>query len=62
VTGRALVVWAVVYGNYNPPELLALYDNEAAARAHAADAPDDGLPYEVMPMTVLSEYRPGVES
>ncbi len=27
-------VWAVRYGNYEPSEVIALYDNEQAARAH----------------------------
>jgi hypothetical protein len=55
-----LRVWAVVYGNYDPPEVLALYDNEAAAREHAdAQGPSaDDLAYEVIPWDVESEYRP----
>jgi len=28
-------VWAVQFGNYSPPEVIAIYDNEAAAQAHA---------------------------
>lgn len=33
---KPLVVWAVVYGNYHPHEVHALYDNAAAAENHAA--------------------------
>jgi hypothetical protein len=54
-------VYAVVYGDYDPPGVRALYDNQAAAEAHAAtwDHTDpDSHPYEVWEMTVRSEYRP----
>jgi hypothetical protein len=50
-------VWAVRYGNYEPSEVLALYDNEQAAREHA----DAGEMLEVVPMGVLSEYQPEAE-
>jgi hypothetical protein len=49
-----VTVWAVVYGNYYPGEVEALYDNEDAARAHVA-ASDD--PLEVRAMAVLSEFE-----
>jgi hypothetical protein len=54
-----LTVWAVTYGNYDPPEVLALYDNQPAAQAHAADqGPGAWLPYGIVPMQVRSSYRP----
>jgi hypothetical protein len=45
-------VWAVRYGNYDPSEVIALYDNEQAARAHA-ELSDD--PLEVEEMEVRSK-------
>jgi hypothetical protein len=55
-----VTVWAVVCGNYHPPEVLALYDSEAAARAHAGaqDPAADTPSLEVVPMTVRSAYAP----
>jgi hypothetical protein len=44
-------VWAVRYGNYDPSEVIALYDNEQAARAHATMSDD---PLEVEEMEVRS--------
>jgi hypothetical protein len=44
-------VWAVRYGNYDPSEVIALYDNEQAARQHA-ELSDD--PLEVEEMEVCS--------
>ncbi len=44
-------VWAVRYGNYQPSEVIALYDNEQAARAHAEMSDD---PLEVEEMEVRS--------
>lgn len=35
-------VWAVVYGNYSPAEVLAIYDNPEAARAHV-ESDDDAM-------------------
>ena len=29
-------VWVVRHGNYEPAEIIAVYDNERAAQAHAA--------------------------
>ncbi len=53
-----LRVWAVVFSNFpDPHEVIALYDNEAAAQAHADAEESDGLPYEVIPWDVESEYR-----
>jgi hypothetical protein len=46
---RFPAVWAVRYGNYDPSEVIALYDNEEAARAHAAMSTD---PLEVEEMEV----------
>jgi hypothetical protein len=40
-------VWAVRYGNYDPSEVIALYDNEQAARQHA-EMSDDPLEVEQM--------------
>ena len=34
-------VWAVVYGNYEPPELDSLWNSEQAARERAAELGDD---------------------
>lgn len=53
-----LEVWVVAFGDYKPPWVLAIYDNEAAARAHA-DAQQDGspLPLEVLPWQCRSTYR-----
>jgi hypothetical protein len=48
---RFPAVWAVRYGNYDPSEVIALYDNEQAARAHAAMSDD---PLEVEEMEVRS--------
>lgn len=50
-------VWAVRYGNYEPSEVIALYDNERAARDHAAMSDD---PLEVEEMEIRSEppHRP----
>jgi hypothetical protein len=42
-------VWAVRYGNYDPPEVIALYDNEQAARQHAELSVD---PLEVEEMEI----------
>lgn len=60
----AVTVWAVVYGNYDPPEVLALYDNEDAARDHAdaQDGAGDTPSLEVVPMTIRSVYRPPEEA
>jgi hypothetical protein len=44
-------VWAVRYGNYDPSEVITLYDNEQAARAHATMSDD---PLEVEEMEVRS--------
>lgn len=41
-------IWAVVYGNYDPPEVIALYDNAAAAAEHAEQEDE----FEVVPMKV----------
>lgn len=53
-------VWAVTYGNYDPSEVVALYDNEAAAYAHANREVGhvDDLAYEVRRMLVRSSYQP----
>lgn len=50
---RVRTVYAVRYGNYEPSEVLALYDNEAAAIEHAAH---DQMS-EVVPMRVKSEFK-----
>jgi hypothetical protein len=50
-----LTIWAVVYSNYEPPEVAAMYDNEAAAQAHADDL--DG-PWHVVAWRVRSTYEP----
>jgi hypothetical protein len=49
---RFPAVWAVRYGNYEPSEVIALYDNEQAARAHVAMSDD---PLEVEEMEVRSQ-------
>ena len=47
-----MIVYAVRYGNYEPPEVLELYDNHAAAHDHAAE-----LDFaSVVPMTVRSTF------
>ena len=48
---RFPTVWAVRYGNYDPSEVIALYDNEQAARQHAEGSND---PLEVEEMAVRS--------
>jgi hypothetical protein len=48
-------VWAVRYGNYYPPEVIALYDNEQAAQEHAATGDD---PLEVVVLEVRSKVEP----
>lgn len=53
------VIWAVVFSNYEPAEVAALYDNEAAAEQHA-DALDDG--WRVVRWgRLLSTYTPDEE-
>jgi len=47
-------VWAVVYSNYDPPEVGAIYTSEAAAQA---DADSRGDPWEVLPWHVRREYE-----
>lgn len=52
-------VWAVVFSNYEPAEVAELYDNEAAAAAHAASEVD---PFRVVCWPVRSRYiEPGSE-
>lgn len=48
-------VWAVIYSNYDPPEVASIYDNETAAEAHADDL--DG-PWYVQKWSVGSTYEP----
>jgi hypothetical protein len=48
---RFPAVWAVRYGNYEPSEVIALYDNEQAAHAHAEMSED---PLEVEEMEIRS--------
>lgn len=56
MSGDDKVVWAVVFSNYEPAEVAALYDNEAAAQQHA-DALDDG--WRVVRWgRIRSAYRP----
>jgi hypothetical protein len=49
-----MTVWAVRYGNYWPAEVVALYDNELAAREHVErqylQDGDDMLEVLVMPV------------
>jgi hypothetical protein len=49
---RFPAVWAVRYGNYEPYEVIALYDNEDAARKHAHR---DARPLEVEEVEVRSD-------
>lgn len=35
MTDEGQIIWAVVFSNYEPAEVAALYDNEAAAQQHA---------------------------
>lgn len=49
-------VYAVVYSNHEPPEVLDLYSNEAAALAHQAANP--GAPLLVVEYRVADEYDP----
>lgn len=49
-----LEVWAVVFSNYEPSEIVALYDNKPAAEQHAADL-GDGWHAERWP--VASSYE-----
>ena len=56
--GRLLVegevkVWAVVVGNYEPPEVVGLYTVEEAARTHAQENVGD---LRVVPWMVASRY------
>jgi hypothetical protein len=48
-----LTVYAVRHGNYEPPEVLALYLFESEAQLHA----DDEEYGEVVPMTVKVRYE-----
>lgn len=48
------VIYAVHVSNYEPPEVVALYSNQAAARAHVNDCP--GMGYDVSPLSVESVY------
>lgn len=57
VATMADCVYAVHTANYEPPEVVALYSNKAAARAHVNDRP--GMGYEVSPLTVESTYTLG---
>jgi hypothetical protein len=50
-----LIVYAVTVANYEPPEVVAIYDNEKAARAHA-DADDSDLGLTVTAWAVGSEF------
>lgn len=52
-------VYAVIFGNYEPAEVVALYDNREAADAHA-DHLDDGWGggWRVVEWSVATEYRP----
>jgi hypothetical protein len=50
-----IYVYAVVFSNYEPPEVAALYDNVAAAEAHA-DALDDDGDWRVVRWHVASRY------
>lgn len=52
-------VWAVVFGNYIPDEVIELYDNEDAAKAHAADEVDD---CRVVAWQVRSTYESGASN
>lgn len=52
-------VWAVVFSNYEPAEVCALYDNEAAASSHASDLNGEGDGgWGVAQWNVRSEYPP----
>lgn len=50
-----ITIWAVVFSNYEPAEVMALYDNPDAADEHA-DA-EDG-PLRVVSWEVSSTYTP----
>lgn len=54
-TGQ-LTIWAVRYGNYEPSEVIAMYDNEPAARTHVESQGMDE-PLEVEAWSVQSEFR-----
>jgi hypothetical protein len=54
---RFPAVWAVRYGNYDPSEVIALYDNEQAAWAHA-ECSDDPLEVEQMQVRSTPPRRP----
>jgi len=46
-------VWAVIFSNYEPAEVAAIYGNEAAASKHAEALGGD---WAVVRWTVQSEY------
>ena len=50
-----LTVWAVVFSNYDPAEVAAIYYNEAAAEAHAEDLDGD---WNAVAWRVGSTYAP----
>jgi len=54
-----MTIWVVRYGNYEPAEVLAVYDNEEAARAHVAFGDrnfSEGM-LQVECWSVQSEFR-----
>jgi hypothetical protein len=50
-----VIVYAVVYSNYDPAEVLALYDNEAAAKAHVQYESETG-DWRVVPWSVKGAF------
>jgi len=54
-----MTIWVVRYGNYEPAEVLGVYDNEDAARAHVAFGDghfSEGM-LQVERWSVQSEFR-----
>jgi len=56
VPGGETRVWVVEYGNYEPTEVFGIYDNEAAAKAHALQF---DAPMRVVAWPVASSYDGG---
>lgn len=54
-----MIVWVVALDNYEPAEILGIYDNEPAAQQHAEAANrGDGLTYAAVAWHVGSAFDP----
>lgn len=53
-----MIVYAVIFSNYEPAEIAALYDNPGAAADHAAALNEkyDAGGWRVTPWTVASKF------